>query len=377
MTPVNDELDLWGESSRPTVVGERVRLCRHAMAWQTGRLAETLQVSRAAVNYWESGDRQPTNSLPGLCAALEVSPAGLAQQPPPPPSSGPFFRSMLKKESVRLQEHASAYVRLVADMATYFERRVGLNVSSHQLIGSFQDRVPAEAAQKLRTGLSLLQGPVDNMIRVAEAAGAITAFGIPPTQVGIPKVKSVDAYSAIVGRWPIIVMTSRGDYYRQRWDVAHELGHLVLHDGESEINDLIERQANQFAAEILLPADDFNFEMPLSGYASKELEAALSPAKEYWGVSFRALIRRARELEQISEAAFRHASVVLDSRWRNHEPGKMQMLEMPDALPGAYTRFVSYGAEKELIQQEVGIPRILFHAMLSRHPLHLMSSDHG
>lgn len=172
-------------------------------------------------------------------------------------------------------------------------------------------------------------------------------------------------------------MTSRGDYYRQRWDVAHELGHLVLHDGESEINDLIERQANQFAAEILLPADDFNFEMPLSGYASKELEAALSPAKEYWGVSFRALIRRARELEQISEAAFRHASVVLDSRWRNHEPGKMQMLEMPDALPGAYTRFVSYGAEKELIQQEVGIPRILFHAMLSRHPLHLMSSDHG
>lgn len=48
---------------------------------------------------------------------------------------------------------------------------------------------------------------------------------------------------------------------RQRFTVAHELGHLVLHDGDVEFRDRItllgvspkERQANKFAAELLMP----------------------------------------------------------------------------------------------------------------------------
>lgn len=48
---------------------------------------------------------------------------------------------------------------------------------------------------------------------------------------------------------------------RQRFTIAHELGHLVLHDGDTMFRERItlvgvspqEREANQFAAELLMP----------------------------------------------------------------------------------------------------------------------------
>ncbi len=179
VTLVNDELDLWGEGSRPVLIGERIRLCRHAMGWKTIRLAEQLNMTTSAINLWEAGHRQPQEVLSDLCRVLEVSPTGLAQEAPPLPSSGPFFRSMLRRESLRLRDHATAYLRLVADLATYLERRVGLSNTGEPLIGSIEARVPEDAARDTRRHRSTPAGPVDNMIRLAESMGAVTAFGVP------------------------------------------------------------------------------------------------------------------------------------------------------------------------------------------------------
>lgn len=367
---MNDELDLWDETSLPSVVGERVRLCRLALGWKTIKLANKLDVSTSAVNYWESGDRQPVNNLQDLCQTLEVSPTGLATDAPPLPSSGPFFRSALKKESVRLREQTTAYARLVADMATYLQRRVGLSISGEHLSRPFTTGNPTVPARELRRRLSAPIGPIDNMIRAAEAAGAIAAFGVPPARVGIENVKSVDAYSVVVGRWPVIVMTSRGDYYRQRWDVAHELGHLVLHQGNLGADEEMEREANQFAAEFLLPAEEVIAELPTGASRSQDLITTLSGLKEHWGVSYRALLRRARELDRMSETTFRRASQMLNDRgWRQREPGKMQTLEMPNTLPDALDRYLGYGVDRDLVLEEVGIPRLLFEFIVSRYPV--------
>ena len=41
---------------------------------------------------------------------------------------------------------------------------------------------------------------------------------------------AIDAYSVDTGFLPIVVLHPlKNDYYRQRFDAAHELGHLVMH----------------------------------------------------------------------------------------------------------------------------------------------------
>lgn len=66
------------------------------------------------------------------------------------------------------------------------------------------------------------------------------------------------AYSFTVGGRPVIAVPATGNWFRENWDIAHELGHLVMghHDDGLNQNDADQHEAaaNAFAAELLLPA---------------------------------------------------------------------------------------------------------------------------
>jgi Zn-dependent peptidase ImmA (M78 family)/transcriptional regulator with XRE-family HTH domain len=77
--------------------------------------------------------------------------------------------------------------------------------------------------------------------------------------IGVVRVKELStAYSLTVGGRPVIAVPATGNWFRENWDLAHELGHLVMghhDDGISEVEaDKHESAANAFAAELLLPA---------------------------------------------------------------------------------------------------------------------------
>lgn len=64
----------------------------------------------------------------------------------------------------------------------------------------------------------------------------------------------------------VISLNSEETARRQRFTLAHEIGHIVLHKGESFVDyrkaildpsDPREREANRFASELLMPADPF------------------------------------------------------------------------------------------------------------------------
>lgn len=91
-----------------------------------------------------------------------------------------------------------------------------------------------------------------------------------------------DASDSPTGR-PMIEYNAADSYNRQRFTIAHELGHYVLEHGTSPrdypdafsagINHPRERAANQFAAEILMPAETVRNAI-LRGYASDVDELA-------------------------------------------------------------------------------------------------------
>jgi Zn-dependent peptidase ImmA (M78 family) len=107
---------------------------------------------------------------------------------------------------------------------------------------------------------------------------------------------------------------------RRRFTMAHELGHLVLHE-DSYTDDHGEREANAFAAEFLMPAEQIRPQL-----RRLTLKRALALKLE-WHASVAALIIRAKDVKAITPA---HATRLHKQRsgmgWTRNEP-------YSDALP--------------------------------------------
>lgn len=94
--------------------------------------------------------------------------------------------------------------------------------------------------------------------------------------------------------YPVIATLRGAPADRLRWNVAHELGHVILHRNGGGRD--AEVEADQFAAELLTPLAALAHEMP----AVPKL-TSLYAMKARWMVSVQSLIRRGRELGVIDE----------------------------------------------------------------------------
>lgn len=95
----------------------------------------------------------------------------------------------------------------------------------------------------------------------------------------------------IFGR-SVVIVPAVGNWFRENWDIAHELGHLAAgHLTDHAATPEQERSANAFAAELLLPADVVR-QVKWSSLS----EADLAELVWEYGVSTDALARRLRAL---------------------------------------------------------------------------------
>ena len=86
---------------------------------------------------------------------------------------------------------------------------------------------------------------------------------------------------------------------RKIFTIAHELGHLILHknsfDGEvSEENETEEKQADMFAAELLMPQEAF--EKQWEAHSGISWIDAVLQIKQYFGVSYQTVLYRLNDL---------------------------------------------------------------------------------
>ena len=176
----------------------------------------------------------------------------------------------------------------------------------------------------LRKAWGLEIGPIEDMQFLLESNGIVVT--------GFNNVDdSIDAFSQKIHNksgdsvFIIALAVGKKPKERLRFDMAHELGHIMMHNWDESNEELsrdefnaIERQANMFASSFLLPRDSFG--KMVRPYATNiEFYRTL---KKKWGVSMQAMMYRARQLDIISANQFQYMMRQVSQRgWRTHEPG--------------------------------------------------------
>jgi Zn-dependent peptidase ImmA (M78 family) len=110
---------------------------------------------------------------------------------------------------------------------------------------------------------------------------------------------------------------------RQRFTVAHEIGHLVLHAGPPPPNatdaNRAEKQAHRFASAFLAPAEPLLDDLADRG--GRVTLNTLAELKEIWGVAIKALVVRFRQLDVIDDDQARSLYKQISARrWNTAEP---------------------------------------------------------
>ncbi len=179
-----------------------------------------------------------------------------------------------------------------------------------------RDVSPEEAAMLLRAAWGLRDAPVSNVLGLLERQG-VRVFSIDSHD------REVDAFSFWAQARPYVFLNPDKSGERLRFDLAHELAHLVLHK-ELTTNRAkhFEYEANEFASAFLMPAGGVLGQVAT---AARELRMSdVMTMKRSWRVSAVAMVRRLHFLGVINEWTYRNWMVELSSKgFRRGEPDGM------------------------------------------------------
>lgn len=306
-------------------VPSRLRLARELRGYTRIELADPIGKTPAAVSQFESARHRPEPRTLGKIALVLGVPVGFfarALNTSVLSLDACHFRSV-RSASQRSRRALLAWGTLLTEVVALVEEFVEL--PAEQVSGvATETRSPEDiedCALRVRQAWGLGLGPIPNIVRLLESKGIIVSC--------IPEgCEDVDAFSVWhEGRPMVFLVTEKGSTSRTRFDAAHELAHLVMHADVSPGDPDREREAHRFAAAFLVPREPFLQECPrrLSLPHFYEL-------KRRWRVSVAALVRRAFDLDILTEASYRRAFVQLSQRGERLDEPDEPPVEIPTLL---------------------------------------------
>lgn len=306
------------------LVPQRIREARLSRGMTTRELADCVGVSRQAISKYELGTAEPSSPIIDKISKYLGFPSSFFYKPPSPPENrGTMFFRSLKTNAV----HAKDIMSTKSSWATQIESVLSKDivfppVDLPSLPNAYQENTSytydeiEDIAMHVRRSWGLGTAPIPNMSRLLESHGVIVAT----IKTGFAE---TDACSAYVGKRPFVFLdTQKECAVRTRFNMAHELGHLILHGpisqsdlAQKSILNQVELEANQFASCFLLPKSSF-----LLDIKSTSLQSFL-PLKRKWKVSIQAMVYRCKELEIFSDSQMIYIQKQISAkRWRKNEP---------------------------------------------------------
>lgn len=311
-------------------------------------LARRLSVVPRAIARYEAGEA-PLSSAPQLAVALEF-PAGYFARTDVPTFEPTEVRfRAARRTTAREREAAVAAGASGVEIDRWISARYGLPTVS---VPTFPGEAPQTAARLLRDLWGLGTKPLPNLVQLCESRG-IRVYSLPPFS------DAVDAYSLWWSATPYVFLARRKSPERIRFDLAHEIGHLVLHDTEPCSTGALEREADAFASEFLMPAAS------MAEYLSPtpSLDDILTVRSQF-KVSAMALAFAAHKAGRINDWIYRQVVVDLSGRgFRSAEPGGMPNYEMSRVFPQIFDRSRARKVTARIIAEDLDLPLSDVHAL--------------
>lgn len=313
-------------------IGQNLRLIRlfHGLSLQD--LGEEIDVSKQFLSRLESGVETPSSSLhDALVKRLRVLDGFFHDVDPMPISDEQcHFRKQLTTKVV-LRQQARARGEMFKRITGVLDRELELPSYGFKEYEPLDAEAIERASERCRIDWGLGFGPIANMVRVAETAGAVV---VRMNQMA----SEIDAISFATKR-PLIVLNAHDkSACRSRFGVAHEIGHLILHIGTLTGDKVTEGEANRFASAFMMPRSIFIAECARAIRGTRTLSwSTLSDIKLRWGVSKAAILYRGRQLGVFSEVLYKSGVIGLTRHGeaRMEDEDEDMLHELPEILPSS------------------------------------------
>lgn len=298
----------------------RIRIARARRGMTKSELARLLGVTPRSITRYESGEA-PSDSVEALSSALHFPEEFFLAAGAPEIEAGSVSFRAARRATAQHRNAAVAAGSIGIEIDRWICQRFTLppvDVPTHP------GESPRLAARLVRAEWGLGTRPLPNAVQLAESRG-VRVYTLPPIA------EKVDAYSAWHDDKPFVFLARRRSPEGMRFDVAHELGHLVLHPAAACDNTAQEREANEFASEFLIPRDAIPEYLRTNPPVSELLEV-----RDQFKVSAMALAHATHTAGRMTDWAYRNTCIELSGRgFRKGEPGGMPAHEMSRVFPQA------------------------------------------
>lgn len=330
------------ERSLAKPIPARIKEAREARGFTLDAFADALGKSRQAVAQFETGQSSPSGETLASIIALTRQPLSFfVSMPARPGPAGTVFWRSLKRMAQNHRSRVKRRLQWAADITDLVDEFVELPTPDMPH-WDFDPHTATDddiegAAEFLRDYWNLGKGPIVDLASTLESKGVI----IVREQVACEDMDGVSAW--INGRPYVLLAAEVTSGPRDLFNLAHELGHLLLH-ALADVNDrnlaMIEKQANRFASAFLMPAETFAQEV-----FGTSIEFFMM-LKKRWGVSIAAMAYRCKDLGITTDN--QHSYI-----FRQMNAMKIKKVEpFDDAFPVAQPSILAQ-AIKMLVEHEV------------------------
>ncbi|GAK31955.1 DNA-binding helix-turn-helix protein [Weissella oryzae SG25] len=313
-------------------IGDNLKFIRKLRGYSATQLAEAVHVSQSLVSRWEKSEVNPQfQQLEDISATLKIPKQyfyfihdGIEEDSKQ--NQAVFFRKKATTPKVimnSVKNQAILYAQVEHMISSRFNLpyfKLAEMIKNPKKNDVFEltdfDEID-EMVLQVKKYLSIGSGPISNVTKLVEKLGiriVLDDFGV----------HGVDAFTMnIDGRYYIAVNNDGRSSVRIRFDILHELGHIIMHSkfaknviNDTEIHKRIEQEANQFANTFLISEYELGFEL-LSGVNINNIKEI----KKKWKISMQAILFRSYNSKYISKS--RYISLMQElsrNGWRKKEP---------------------------------------------------------
>lgn len=320
-------------------IGERIKIGRRAAGLSQRALAEAVGVSAMAISKYERQLDTPSSGvLLRLAQALNVK-TEYFLRPVTVTVAAPSYRrrtSLPRKQEYAIMGQIQEWLERYLDVESFFNGPPDFDLPADlgRRVASLSE--VERVVLDLRRAWHLGWDPIENLVEVLEDRG-----------IKVGQVDGHEDFDALTfwvdDNIPVIAVERDLPGDRQRFNLAHELGHLILEPVE-DVD--IEKAVYRFAGAFLVPEPVARFEL---GDHRQTLDFhELHLLKHKYGLSMQAWVYRAKDLSILSEsAATRLFRQFRQEGWHRQEPGD----PIPPEEPGRLKRLVIRALAEDMISQ--------------------------